>query len=126
MFNVDADGVAIQGYDSVAYFVAGGAVAGVPEFAEQYGGATFYFASENNRELFRSDPGKYAPAYGGWCAWAASRSSIADINPKAFVVRDDRLFLNFSRFLNWRFRLKLSSNIEKADTNWPDLTKEIL
>ena len=121
MFNVDADGVAIHGYDPVAYFVVGKAVAGVQEFSAQYGGATFYFASEDNRELFNSDPEKYAPAYGGWCAWAASRNSIAEIDPKAFVVHDDRLFLNFSGFLNWRFRLNLKSNIEEADTNWPDL-----
>ena len=62
------------------------AVPGVPEFAAEYGGATFYFSSEDNRKLFQGDPDRYAPAYGGWCAWAASRDSIADIDPKALEV----------------------------------------
>ena len=84
-------------------------------FTAEFAGATFYFSSEDNQMLFQGDPERYVPAYGGWCAWAASRDSIADIDPKAFVVHDGRLFLNFNGWLNWRFRFNLKGNIEKAD-----------
>mgnify|MGYP006292777675 CR=1 FL=1 len=118
------DGVAIKGYDPVAYFTMEAAVPGDPAISAEYDGVTFHFSSEEHRELFAAEPERYAPAYGGWCAWAASRDSLADIDPTQWVIHNDRLFLNFSGFVNTRFRLRLDHNIAEADRNWPDLAEE--
>lgn len=123
-FNVDSSGVAIQGYDPVAYFTQGSAVAGDPSIRAEYEGVLFYFSSNEHRELFNRNPEQYLPQYGGWCAWAASRNSIADIDPEQFVIHDGRLFLNFSGFVNLRFRTRLDHNIELADRNWPELSRD--
>lgn len=122
-FNLQ-NGVAIRGYDPVAYFTMDAAVEGVPSISAEHDGVTYYFSSEEHRELFESNPERYVPAYGGWCAWAASRNELADIDPEAFVVHNDRLFLNYSGFLNTRFRLRLDHNIELADEFWPQLADE--
>lgn len=118
------DGVAIKGYDPVAYFTQETAVPGDPSITAEYDGIIYHFSTEEHRELFLADPGRYVPAYGGWCAWAASRNSLADIDPTQWVVHNDRLFLNFSGLVNARFRLRLDHNISEADRNWPDLAGE--
>lgn len=123
-FNTDEYGVAIQGYDPVAYFTQDAAVPGDPRIRAEYQEVIFYFSSAQNLELFNEDPEAYLPQYGGWCAWAASRNSIADVDPTQFVVHNGRLFLNYSGFINLRFRTRLDHNIEQADRNWPDLSNE--
>jgi YHS domain-containing protein len=123
-FNTDGAGVAIYGYDPVAYFTMNAAVPGNPEIRADYEGILFYFASQEHRELFEADPQAFLPQYGGWCAWAASRNSLADIDPEQFVVQDGRLFLNYSGFINLRFRSRLDYNIEQADENWPELSRQ--
>ena len=123
-FNADENGLAIEGYDPVAYFTLGEATLGSPGIAAVHNGITFHFVSEEHRQLFAEDPEAYLPAYGAWCAWAASRDSLATIDPLAFVVHDGRLFLNYNARLNRRFAGKLAENIRKADDNWPDLSQE--
>lgn len=118
------NGVAIKGYDPVAYFTVGQAVEGDPAITLDHEGVTYQFSSTEHRELFRGNPAQYVPAYGGWCAWAASRNSLADIDPAAFVIHGDRLYLNFSGWLNTRFKLRLDQNIEQADQFWPELAEE--
>ncbi len=118
------NGVAIKGYDPVAYFTVGEAVPGDEGITAEHAGIVYQFSSEEHRDLFEADPERYIPAYGGWCAWAASRDSLADIDPTAFVIHEGRLFLNFSSFINGRFRLRLDRNIQDADANWPDLADE--
>ena len=124
-FNTDESGLALQGYDPVAYFTQDEAVPGDPAITTDYDGVTFQFSTTNNRDLFESNPEQYLPAYGGWCAWAASQNSLADIDPTAYVVHEGRLYLNYSSFLNWRFKLKLDENIEQADVYWPDLAEQV-
>jgi len=85
---------------------------------------TFYFASAEHRTIFMEKPDRFIPAYGAWCAWAASRDSLAAIDPRQFVIHDDRLFLNYNARLNRRFAGKLEDNIQKADDNWPELSEE--
>jgi YHS domain-containing protein len=119
------DGIAIKGYDPVAYFTEGEPVEGDPEITFDWSGATWRFANEEHRMMFAEDPERYAPAYGGYCAWAVSRGSVADIDPHAWVVHNDRLFLNVSRFIGARFRLRLESNIERADENWPEVRRSV-
>lgn len=96
-----------QGYDPVAYFPEGdpkgkgAATKGSKKITHVYNGVTYRFASESNRELFEKDPGKYEPAYGGWCAYAASQETYTEPNPKNFVIQNGRLFLFYdSLFTN--------------------------
>lgn len=123
-FNVDADGVAIKGYDPVAYFTLNRAERGLPQIWSEYEGVRFHFADPDHKALFDAEPERYVPAYGGWCAWAASRNSLADIDPAAFTIHDGRLFLNYSFLLNTRFRVGLERNIELADGYWPTLAEQ--
>lgn len=90
--NTNESGVAIGGYDPVAYF-NGLPTEGVPEFTASHEGATYRFANEANRDTFQSDPARYAPQYGGYCATAMSEGKIFEVDPTNFKITDDRLFL---------------------------------
>ncbi len=113
------EGIAIHGYDAVAYHTEGQAVEGRQEFAFRWDGAEWRFASADNRDLFAGDPERYAPAYGGYCAWAVSRNSVADIDPNSFVIHEGQLYLNINQRFNRRFSRSLLQNIERAQENWP-------
>lgn len=123
-FNTDENGLAIEGYDPVAYFTLGEATPGKTGITSTYIGVTFQFALESHKILFDRNPEQYLPAYGGWCAWAAAKGNLADIDPEAFVVHDERLFLNFNNRLNRRFSNDLENLIRMADDNWPGLSEE--
>lgn len=119
--NVDAHGVALHGSDAVAYFTDGKAVAGSPQFEFAWRGATWRFASAANRDRFAKAPDAYAPQFGGYCAWAVSRNYTADIDPTAFAVVDGKLYVNYSTFVQARWRLNRDENITKGHANWPGL-----
>ena len=91
------DGVAISGYDPVAYFTENRPVKGSPEHAATHDGAAFWFASAANRDRFTADPRRFAPQYGGYCAYGLSEGYKATTEPDAFTVHEDRLYLNYSR-----------------------------
>ena len=91
----EKDGVAISGYDPVAYFVEMKPVKGSPEFHAEYQGSTFYFSSAANRDTFAANPDKFAPQYGGYCAFGMAKGYKAVIAPSAFTVVDDKLYLNY-------------------------------
>ena len=116
-----AEGAAIHGYDPVAYFTQEEAVAGKPEFTAEHDGAVWRFASAANRDAFVADPAKYAPQYGGYCAWEVSQGYTAPIDPDAWTVRDGKLYLNNSKFIRARWALDKDGNIAAADANWPGL-----
>jgi YHS domain-containing protein len=118
------NGVAVQGADVVAYFRAGRAVSGRPEFEHQWNGATWRFASAENRDAFAAAPERYAPQYGGFCAWAVSQGYRAPVDPEAWRIVDGKLFLNYSRTIQLRWDLMRSSNIAAGDRNWPKLAAE--
>jgi YHS domain-containing protein len=122
--NTDETGLAIDGYDPVAYFTLGEATPGSPRITAKHNGVTYHFVSDDHRQLFLEDPQRYLPEYGAWCAWAASRDSLATIDPRQFVVHDGRLFLNYNARLNRRFVANLEENIRRADENWPGLSAE--
>ena len=119
--NVDAHGTALHGYDAVAYFTQGKAVVGTAQFEHAWNGARWQFASAANRDLFAKAPEQYAPQFGGYCAWAVSRNYTADIDPEAFAVVDGKLYVNYSSFIQARWRLDRDGNIAKAHANWPGL-----
>ena len=116
-----ADGAAIRGYDPVAYFTQGEPTPGNPAISHGYEGAMWHFATEAHRDMFAADPAKFAPQYGGYCAWAASRNYVASTDPEAWEIVDDKLYLNFSKLIHARWTIGKRKNIEKGDVNWPGL-----
>lgn len=119
--NVTEEGVAIKGYDTVAYFKLGRAVKGSPEFEFTWMGAVWRFQSDEHRREFAENPGKYAPQYGGYCAYAVSRGSTADIDPEAWSIVNGKLYLNRNREVKKLWWQDVPGNIKKADENWPGL-----
>jgi YHS domain-containing protein len=117
-------GVAIKGYDPVAYFTDGKPVEGRSDFAYEWNGATWRFASAAHRDLFKGSPEKYAPQYGGYCAWAVSQGYTANIDPASWAVVHDKLYLNYSRDVQKTWQGDVPGNITKADVNWPKLLKQ--
>jgi YHS domain-containing protein len=116
-------GVALKGYDAVAYFKEGEPVKGSKEFQHDWMGAKWYFVSAANRDLFAKEPEKYAPQFGGYCAWAVSRGYTADIDPQAWKVVEGRLYLNYNKDVQRMWEQDVSGNIKKGHENWPRLRK---
>lgn len=117
--NTTPDRVAIKGYDPVAYFTQNRPVQGSAEFEYPWNGAKWRFASQEHRELFRADPEKYAPRYGGYCAYAVSQGKTADIDPDAWTVLEGRLYLNLNKDVQKLWEKDMKEYIRKADENWP-------
>lgn len=114
----DAAG-AIRGYDPVAYFTEGRPVKGSREFSHRWNGAEWRFASAQNRERFAAAPEKYAPQYGGYCAYGVAGGYAVKIEPEAWSVVDGKLYLNYDRSVQASWRKDVPGYIRKADTNWP-------
>ena len=117
--------LAIEGYDPVAYFTDKRPVKGLPEFRTEFRGETFEFASADHREAFVADPAKYAPEYGGYCAYGVAKGYKAKIDPDAFSVVRGRLYLNYSEAVRTRWLSDLPGYIRQADTNWPEVQKQV-
>ena len=113
------DDGAINGYDPVAYFTEGKAVRGSDQHSFDWGGATFRFSSAENRQLFVDAPPKYAPQYGGYCAFAVSKGAVASTEPEAWSIVDGKLYLNYNLDVRERWREDTPGNIDAADKNWP-------
>ncbi|MEM9334895.1 MAG: YHS domain-containing (seleno)protein [Pseudomonadota bacterium] len=109
---------AIRGYDPVAYHTESKPVKGSRDHTFSYQGATWYFASEANRDLFESDPARYAPAYGGFCAYGMSRGFAVATDPDAWTIVDGQLYLNYSLGVRRTWLKDVPGNIAKADANW--------
>jgi YHS domain-containing protein len=116
-------GVAIDGYDPVAYFTEQKPVKGSPEFQFVHRGSTFQFASDAHRHAFVADPEKYAPQYGGYCAYGMAKGYKAKIEPAAFTVVDGKLFLNYNDTVRAHWLSDISGYIRRADANWPEAMK---
>ena len=114
----DAEG-AIRGYDPVAYFTDGAPAQGSPEFTTTWDGAQWYFASAANRDRFIADPARYAPQYGGYCAWAVSQGYTASADPTVWAIVDDKLYVNYDKKVGATWQTDPAGFIEKADANWP-------
>lgn len=101
--NADKRGLALEGYDPVAYFPEGGGEPqkGSEDFIATHDGLTYRFADQRNREAFLENPEKYVPAYGGWCAYAMGKAGRkVEVDPEAFLIEDGELLLFFKSFLN--------------------------
>lgn len=112
-------GVAINGTDPVAYFTEEGPVAGNPAIAHDWMEATWLFASAVNRDRFIDEPERFAPVFGGYCAFAASRGYLAPTVPEAWTVHEGRLFLNYNLRTRRRWQAELPDVIAAGEANWP-------
>ena len=118
------NGLAISGYDPVAYFTEDRAVQGSSDHALRWRGAMWYFADAKNMEAFEMNPSAYAPQYGGYCAYALSKDAIAPSEPEAFTIRNGDLYLNNSLAVRAVWRNDLDGNIAKANANWPGVLQK--
>ncbi|MCA9419979.1 MAG: YHS domain protein [Nitrospira sp.] len=116
--------VALNGYDVVAYFTVGQAVKGFSRFSADYLGSTFYFSTMNNRETFSAAPERFAPQYGGYCAFGVAKGYKATIDPESFTIVDGKLYLNYSPSVLAGWRKNISGYIRQADQNWPEVTHQ--
>ena len=116
-------GLAVSGYDPVAYFTAGKPVEGSSDFETEWNGATWRFSSAENLAAFEADPKVYAPQYGGYCAWAVSQGYTASTVPEAWRIVDGKLYLNYSLSVQSRWEGDIPGNIANADANWPGVLK---
>ena len=114
-------GVAIEGYDAVAYHTEGRPVKGSSDHVHEYMGAKWRFASAENRERFAAEPERFAPRYGGYCAYAVSRGYTAGIDPEAWSIVDGALYLNLSKQVQALWEEDVPGNIRKADASWPKI-----
>jgi YHS domain-containing protein len=117
--NVDSSGLALKGYDPVAYFSEKKPVQGKAEFTARHEGATYRFASAANRDAFVAAPAKYTPQYGGYCAFGTASGYKAPIEPDAWTIVDGKLYLNYNRSVRSRWASDIPGYIRKADEQWP-------
>lgn len=111
--------VAVEGADVVAYFTQGKHVEGTWEYSHLWNGADWRFSTAEHLRLFKENPEKYAPRYGGYCAYAVAQGTTADINPEAWTIKEGRLYLNYSKSVRDIWLKNAQGYIEQADRNWP-------
>jgi YHS domain-containing protein len=119
--NTDARGVAIYGYDPVAYFTDAKPLLGSATFTANYDGATWHFASAAHRDLFVKEPARYAPQYGGYCAFGVAGNYKVKIDPEAWRVEDGKLYLNYDKGVQRRWLADIPGYLAKSERNWPGL-----
>lgn len=117
----ETKGIAINGYDPVAYHTDAKPTKGVAEWKYEHDGAVYKFASEDNKMAFKADPAKYAPAFGGWCTVGASKGKKIATQPELFAVVDGTLYLNSSDGAHKLFKKDKPGTIETAETNWTEI-----
>jgi len=114
-------GVAIHGYDPVAYFAEGAPHEGSKDHVFEWSGATWRFVSAEHRERFRADPESFAPQYGGYCAYAVSQGATANGDPELWAIVDGKLYLNLDPAIQKRWDADRPDYIQKGDRLWPGL-----
>jgi hypothetical protein len=115
---------AIRGYDAVAYHIEARPVIGEPDITFDWEGAAWHFTSTANRDAFAADPAKYAPAYGGYCAYGTANGYKVSTAPEAFAIQDGKLYLNYSVAVQKTWNKDRPGYIRKADDNWIALKDE--
>jgi YHS domain-containing protein len=124
LLNLDKSGVAIQGYDPVAFFKDNQPVMGKASITSTYNGAIYQFASESHKKLFDADPAMYEPSFGGYCAYGVCRNKLVEIDVEAFQIVDGKLLLQYSKGVRDTFNKDRKGNLAKANANWPGLVEK--
>jgi YHS domain-containing protein len=117
----NSDGVAIKGHDPVAYFSENSAVAGSKQFSYNWQGIEWHFKNQSNLDAFKANPEKYAPQFGGYCAYGASENHKSPTEPAAFTIVNDKLYLNYNLKVKELWSKDIKGHIEKAEVNWVTL-----
>jgi len=123
--NLDGNGVALQGYDPVAFFTDNRPVRGDQQFQTQYHGATYYFTTAEHKAMFEKEPAKYEPQFGGFCAYGASRGKTVPIKIEAWQIVNGRLLMQYNLDVKGKFNSDPQGNLNKADKNWPGLVEKL-
>lgn len=121
LFGYKHNGIAIRGYDTVAYFTQGKPVKGKDQFSTEWEGATWKFSSQNHMELFTADPEKYAPQYGGYCAYGVAQGSLVKIEPELWTIIDDKLYLNYNKSFDKKWKKDIPGYIKTANEKFESL-----
>jgi YHS domain-containing protein len=124
LVNVDKEGLALQGHDPVAFFTDGRPVKGDPAITAKHRGATYRFTSAASREAFAKEPDRYAPAFGGFCAYGLSQGYTAPIEIGTWQIVEGRLLLNYNASVKKKFDADRAGLLKKADSNWPGLVEK--
>jgi YHS domain-containing protein len=124
--NIDEHGLALRGYDPVAYFDGGKPTRGVATISASYGGARYLFASEAHRAAFVANPVKYVPQFGGYCALGTSEGEKVDANPETGKVVGGKLYVNYNEEARAIFDKDTPGTIAKAEKNWPKVKDKAL
>lgn len=119
VFNVSEK--AVNGYDVVAYFIQGKPMEGNTEFFYDWKGTTWHFVSAKNLQTFKENPEKYAPQYGGYCAYGMAKGYKAPTEPGAWAIVNGKLYLNYNKNVQKLWNENQSKFIEKSDKNWPEI-----
>ena len=119
-----ASGIALNGYDTVAFFTKGAPTHGDPSISATYKGATYLFSSKANKAAFEKSPDRYAPQFGGFCAFGASVGALFPIDVSTWQIKDDKLYLNLNPAILEMFNKDLDGAIAKADKKWPGIEKK--
>lgn len=114
-------GKAIRGYDPVAYFTESKAVKGDDKLVYKWNNADWHFSSQKNLDLFKANPEKYAPQYGGYCAYGLSNGYKAPTDADAWTIEKGKLYLNYNLDVREEWNKEKKQRIEKADKNWPEV-----
>ena len=114
-------GVAIHGYDPVAYFEDGEAARGLPDLQEEHAGATYLFRSDEHRDMFRTDPDRYLPQFGGFSVYGVTLGRAYDVNPETFDVVDGKLYLSRNERVRELWHANRDGYIDRAESVWSGL-----
>lgn len=124
IYTAKRSNLALQGYDTVAYFTVGEPTKGSADYTTTYNGAEFRFASEENLNLFLGNPEQYAPQYGGYCAWAVARGQTAKGDARRWAIVDNKLYLNYNKGIQKKWDKDRAGFITSADSNWPTVLQD--
>ncbi len=119
--NTDGEGIALKGFDAVAYFAIESAVEGSPRYEYVWNGAKWLFSNAENLQKFKQNPEAYAPQYGGYCSYAVSKGYTADGNPNAWKIVDGKLYLNYNPEVKEIWEKDQPQNIKKGEEHWVEL-----
>ena len=119
--NADANDIAIKGYDPVSYFTQSQPVHGLSNYTATYKGAIYQFSTEQNRDTFRDNPEKYAPQYGGYCAFGVTMEKKFDTDPLAWKIVDNKLYLNLNKDVQKKWVTDIPGYITQSEENWPSI-----
>ena len=119
-----ASGIALQAYDPVAFFTDNKPTQGDPSISKNYKGATYFFASKEHKRMFKAEPEKYVPEYGGYCAFGVAEGALFPVDINTWQIRNQKLYLNLNPDVKEEFNRDFEGQVAMAEKNWPGLVKK--